>query len=1021
MAWYSTGTVSVTNGSTTVTGSGTNFTSGARAGEAFYGPDGKLYEVGSVVSSTQLTLNTAYLGSTATGQSYSIIPTQGLVANLATQVSNLITDFQDVADLAGEGKFGDGTVSAPGIRFNNDQDTGFFRETGNEIAIATGGIKQAEVNSAGINIPDSKKITFGDSNDLEITHDGSHTYIKETNSTGSLRIWAKDFELYNADGTENIINADADGGIQLYHNNIQKVNVTSTGLDVTGTLSADGLTVDTATGSASPTPSKMTIATSTSASDWSTTLPWGRLAFYSADASAGGAKEEVTLDVIAAQTAGGVSDFTINTYNSGAKQRLRVSYDGDISFYEDTGTTAKLTWDASAESLNFADNAKAIFGAGSDLQIYSDGVNSVIHETDGTGNLIVKASNINLQNSGGTSTLAQFIDGGKSSLRYSGSEKLATTASGVDVTGTVTADGLTVDGAASVNSNSLTLTGGAPIFKITDSDTNVDHTLSGASGVGNFALSVDANNEGTSPKYIIYIGGTEVFRIEEGGDISFYEDTGTTPKLFWDASAEQLNLGGPTSANAPLNLESDANNKAISIEENGAGTETWQIGVDLNGNLHFYDSNSATPSITFEDGGNVGIGTSSPLRGLDVRTAVSSFGNTFFVDTTAGTAGTGGGIIFGSDDGLGTDVSVAAIQGIKENSTAGNQQGALLFATKNSVATQVERMRIDSAGNVGIGTSSPSTNLEISDSSAAIMRLTDSGSSAYSQLRADAGTLQLDANAGNASVTEYISMRIAGSEAARIDASGNLLVGQSSTTTVDTSSSVTGYSFLSVGRLGITRNEGVAVALNRLSTDGPIAEFKKDGTAVGSIGTTTDNSRFRCLDASNRGFSIRTADGETALEPSTTTAQDGYGSLGTSGARWKDLYLSGGVYLGGTGAANKLDDYEEGTWTPAANAYSGVMTVNEAVYRKVGDLVMIRCAVTFDGTADGSSVIITGLPFSNNSSGSGGYVSNDASGSTTSVRYQSSTSVAVTDGQNFVSYTTVGANALALTYFYLAS
>ena len=32
--------------------------------------------------------------------------------------------------------------------------------------------------------------------------------------------------------------------------------------------------------------------------------------------------------------------------------------------------------------------------------------------------------------------------------------------------------------------------------------------------------------------------------------------------------------------------------------------------------------------------------------------------------------------------------------------------------------------------------------------------------------------------------------------------------------------------------------------------------------------------------------------------------------------RFKDLYLSGGVYLGGTGSANQLDDYEEGTWTP---------------------------------------------------------------------------------------------------------
>ena len=58
--------------------------------------------------------------------------------------------------------------------------------------------------------------------------------------------------------------------------------------------------------------------------------------------------------------------------------------------------------------------------------------------------------------------------------------------------------------------------------------------------------------------------------------------------------------------------------------------------------------------------------------------------------------------------------------------------------------------------------------------------------------------------------------------------------------------------------------------------------------------------------------------------------------LGQAGGRFKDLYLSGGVYLGGTGAANKLDDYEEGTWTPTAQLYSGTMTVNSATYTKIG-------------------------------------------------------------------------------------
>ena len=152
MAWYDTGTVSVTNGSTTVTGSGTNFVSGAQVGEGFYGPDGRLYEIQAIVSATSLTLADSYLGTTQSGQAYKIVPTQSLVANLASQVSTLISDFQTVADEAGEGKFADGSAASPGITFTQDQDTGFFRDTANEIGISIGGAKKAEFNSSGVDV-----------------------------------------------------------------------------------------------------------------------------------------------------------------------------------------------------------------------------------------------------------------------------------------------------------------------------------------------------------------------------------------------------------------------------------------------------------------------------------------------------------------------------------------------------------------------------------------------------------------------------------------------------------------------------------------------------------------------------------------------------------------------------------------------------------------------------------------------------------------------------------------------------
>ena len=113
--WYRTGTVSVTNGSTTVTGSGTSWIAGVGIGEAFYGPDGRIYEIANIVSATQLTLGSAYLGSNQTGQSYQIVPTQSYIRDLAAQAAQLVADYAGIASNAGTGKFGDGMLASPAI------------------------------------------------------------------------------------------------------------------------------------------------------------------------------------------------------------------------------------------------------------------------------------------------------------------------------------------------------------------------------------------------------------------------------------------------------------------------------------------------------------------------------------------------------------------------------------------------------------------------------------------------------------------------------------------------------------------------------------------------------------------------------------------------------------------------------------------------------------------------------------------------------------------------------------------
>jgi hypothetical protein len=118
----------------------------------------------------------------------------------------------------------------------------------------------------------------------------------------------------------------------------------------------------------------------------------------------------------------------------------------DANFTNLNADKLELAGGTMSGDLAFGDSDKAIFGEGSDLQIYHDGTHSYVSD-QGTGSLFFRSgSNIYVQNAGGTANYFKGTDGGASELFYNGSEKLATTSTGVDVTGTITSDGLTVDG-----------------------------------------------------------------------------------------------------------------------------------------------------------------------------------------------------------------------------------------------------------------------------------------------------------------------------------------------------------------------------------------------------------------------------------------------------------------------------------------------------------------------------------------------------------------------------------------------
>lgn len=196
-----------------------------------------------------------------------------------------------------------------------------------------------------------------------------------------------------------------------------------------------------------------------------------------------------------------------------------------------------------------------------------------------------------------------------------------------------------------------------------------------------------------------------------------------------------------------------------------------------------------------------------------------------------------------------------------------------------------------------------------------------------------------------------------GGKSVIVDDSGNLLVGK---TALD--GNTTGFQVEPAGAIAVTRSGSTTAYFNRQTSDGTIIDLRKDGTTVGSIGTSGSALNFMG-GAGNDGLQVGPSGGEPYVIPVNNNAiVDAQGSIGLSNYRWKDLYLSGGIYLGGTGAANKLDDYEEGTWTPALT--SGTATVSDAIYRKIGDTVIVRALLyDFSDQASGTIIDIGNLPF----------------------------------------------------------
>jgi hypothetical protein len=478
------------------------------------------------------------------------------------------------------------------------------------------------------------------------------------------------------------------------------------------------------------------------------------------------------------------------------------------------------------------------------------------------------------------------------------------------------------------------------------------------------------NTAGYSPGYIdVFLNGVKLapadYTATNGSDVvlavgAVRSDGGNTPVLSAKADGNvgigtfspkrHLHINDPSAVATKIQITNSATGS-------GSDGDGFQIGIGSVGqaaieqreNQPLSFSTNNTERMRIDSSGNVGIGTTSPANLLHIRGGAA----TLEIDSSTNTAN----LDF-------------------DNST----QTARIQLANNDFATLVggtERMRIDSGGRVGIGTSSPSNLLHVQSSGSGTVALF--GDSLANNYLAVTRTTTNPAYVG-LHATSNVGGLVAGSaltlntsaadgtsvtERMRINSSGALLVGKTADNLTDA-----GQVFTTAGS-SFTRSGGAVCQFNRNTSDGEIVRLSKDGTTVGSIGVSAGNNlAIGSTSGSHAGITFGTNTVAPMNVSNFTNADDAY-DLGNTSARWQDLYLSGGVYLGGTGSANHLDDYEEGTFTPSIgfrSSTTGSLTyqLQSFIYIKIGSMVFISGFLTWTAnnfTASSGAMQLQNLPF----------------------------------------------------------
>ena len=625
-----------------------------------------------------------------------------------------------------------------------------------------------------IELADNNKIRLGTSGDLEIYHDGSHSRIVDS-GTGNLITQTNRFSVHSADDSETMIDAVENSHVKLYNNGNEKLATKSDGIDVTGEVQCDSLDVD---GDANFDGNALIYSASANSLDFqdSVRATFGNSAdlqiyhdgsnSYIADTGTGNlfirANSQLVLEsnngenYLAANENGDVHLYydggvRISTTSGGANvvgelECDSLDVDGGIDI--DGG---KIFYDASTDNLHFGDNVQLRIGTSSDFQIYHDGSASYIAD-NGTGNLNIQTNGGGVVLTKGSSeNLAKFIVDGAVELYYDNSKKLETKSDGIDVTGEVQCDSLDVDGTADFSGN------------------------------------IDCHGDVT-------LDDSDKLRFG-AGDFQIYHNGGNVNQSFIDNNVGDLNL---------RNLADD---KDITLQtDNGSGGLTTYVLCD-----------GSTGSTKLNYLGSEKLQTKSDGILVQGEVQSDSLDVNGAIDVTNSSAGSEVARFEGAYSGSGNVVltnwrraggAVAANLQYHDSSPIKMSLGTTTshnFALKTG---DTDRLTVENSGRIGIGTSVPTHSLEIKGSfpDFAIVD-SDTTNDKFRILHNGGGTqLMVDPNnvGPNAS---YFLVSVDGSEVARIDSSGRLLVGTTSDVSGGLSTTLIQGAATGGGYVGLARND----------------------------------------------------------------------------------------------------------------------------------------------------------------------------------------------------------------------